>query len=143
MMAKYCPTFSCGHEAEVVLFGREKDRDRKLRWYRENGLCPECYRVKQTAEVALKSEGLPPLTGTDKQVHWAAKIRVDVISYVRNKVSSANNTEEQKDGVTQIFLELCQSRTEAKWWIDNRDEYNTMKLLWTEVIRIAKERQLT
>lgn len=142
-MAKYCPTFSCGHKAEIVLFGPEKQRDRKIRWYRENGLCPECYRGKQAAEVALKSEGLPPLTGTDKQVQWAAKIRVDVISYVRNKVSSANNTEKQKDGVMRIFLELCQSKTEAKWWIDNRAADYAMKILWPDVIRIAKERQLT
>ncbi|GEO26855.1 hypothetical protein AAC03nite_26400 [Alicyclobacillus acidoterrestris] len=141
-MAKYYPTFSCGHQNEVVLFGPEKERDRKLQWYRESGLCPHCYKAKQATEVAFASEGLPTLTGTDKQVQWAKKIRVDAINYVRNKVSRANNTQEQKDEVIKVFLELCHSKTDSKWWIDNRDEDGAMRILWPEVIRNVKERQL-
>ncbi|MFD1674305.1 hypothetical protein [Alicyclobacillus fodiniaquatilis] len=141
-MAKYYPTFSCWHQDEVVLFGPEKERDRKLQWFRESGLCPQCYKAKQVAEVERGSEGLPPLSETDKQIQWAEKIRVDVIGYVKNKISKASNTEAQKEGFTKIFLELCDSKTEAKWWIDNRDGHSTMKMLWPEVIRIAKERQL-
>lgn len=141
-MAKYYPTFSCGHEHEVVLFGPQKDRDRKLQWYRDSGLCPQCFKDKQAVEVESGSEGLPILAGTDKQIQWAAKIRADVIDYVQNKIREAKNTDEQKEGVTKIFLELCQSKTEAKWWIDNRDAHSTMKMLWTDVIKIAKERQL-
>lgn len=45
-MAKYEAKFSCGHTAEVTLFGPYAERDRKLAWYAESGLCPECYKAK-------------------------------------------------------------------------------------------------
>ncbi len=45
-MAKYEATFSCGHTAKVTLFGPYAERERKLAWYAESGLCPECYKAK-------------------------------------------------------------------------------------------------
>lgn len=45
-MAKYEVTFSCGHKGEVQLLGPGKDRERKLAWYAESGLCPDCYRAQ-------------------------------------------------------------------------------------------------
>jgi len=45
-MAKYEAKFSCGHTAEVTLFGPHAERERKLAWYAESGLCPECYKAK-------------------------------------------------------------------------------------------------
>ena len=45
-MAKYNVKFSCGHVGEVKLFGPYAERDRKLAWYAESGLCPECYKAQ-------------------------------------------------------------------------------------------------
>lgn len=85
---KYYVTFSCGHEGEVNLYGKAKDRDRRIAWYEEEGICPDCYRKmkeeerrKADEELAayadkIKTEwNLPELEGTEKQVAWARKIR--------------------------------------------------------------------
>ena len=45
-MATYNVKFSCGHVGEVKLFGPYAERDRKLAWYAESGLCPDCYRAQ-------------------------------------------------------------------------------------------------
>lgn len=55
-MAKYTITMSCGHEDTIELFGKEIDRQRKLGYFKESGLCKECYK-KQMYEKA-KAEGL-------------------------------------------------------------------------------------
>lgn len=42
-MAKYDVTFSCGHTERIVLFGKMKDREKKIAWFEKKGLCKECY----------------------------------------------------------------------------------------------------
>lgn len=51
-MAKYDVTYSCGHEGTVELFGKEKDRQRKIEWYESTGLCPECYKKEMREKEA-------------------------------------------------------------------------------------------
>lgn len=86
-MAKYNVKFSCGHTATIELYGKEKDRQRKIAWYEENGLCPDCYRKQQEKEKEAAAEkaaaeasnlGLPELIGSPKQIAWADKIRVGI-----------------------------------------------------------------
>ena len=55
-MAKYTITMSCGHTDTVELFGREKDRQRKIEYFEEQGLCKECYKKEMQAQV--EKEGL-------------------------------------------------------------------------------------
>lgn len=49
-MAKYSITYSCGHEGTVQLFGKNEERDRKIKYYEEFGLCPECYKKQKQEE---------------------------------------------------------------------------------------------
>ena len=49
-MAKYDVTYSCGHTGIVELFGKNSERERKLQWFSESGLCPECYKAQKRAE---------------------------------------------------------------------------------------------
>lgn len=85
---KYYVTFSCGHEGEVNLYGKAAERDRRIAWYEEEGICPDCYRKMKEEERRKADEGLaayadkieaewnlPELEGTEKQVAWARKIR--------------------------------------------------------------------
>lgn len=85
---KYYVTFSCGHEGEVNLYGKAAERDRRIAWYEEEGICPDCYRKmkeeerrkadEELAAYADKIEAewnLPELEGTEKQIAWARKIR--------------------------------------------------------------------
>ena len=53
-MAKYTVTFSCGHTDTVELFGKDSDRERKIEYFKEQGICPHCY--KESLE-AKKAEG--------------------------------------------------------------------------------------
>ena len=71
-------TFSCGHTGEVQLFGSNKDRERKIKWYEESALCPECYKRQQEERCkALAAEyNLPEITGvSDKQIAFAESLR--------------------------------------------------------------------
>ncbi|MEO3161090.1 hypothetical protein [Ruminococcus bicirculans (ex Wegman et al. 2014)] len=47
---KYNITFSCGHTGTVELFGKDKDRHKKLEYFQENGLCSECYKKMMREE---------------------------------------------------------------------------------------------
>lgn len=57
---KYDITYSCGHEGRVELFGKTEDRERKIAWYKSNGICPECYKEmkKMDAEIEAEKTGL-------------------------------------------------------------------------------------
>lgn len=90
-MAKYDVRFSCGHVATICLYGKEADRQRKIAWYEENGLCPDCYRKQQEEEKKAAAEkaaaeasslGLPELIGSPKQIAWADKIRVGIVNTI-------------------------------------------------------------
>ena len=89
---KYYVTFRCGHEGEVNLYGKAAERDRRIAWYEEEGICPDCYRKmkeeerrkadEELAAYADKIEteyNLPELEGTEKQIAWARKIRAGAI----------------------------------------------------------------
>lgn len=71
-------TFSCGHTGEVQLFGSNKDRERKIKWYEESALCPNCYKKQQEErgkELAAEYN-LPEITGvSDKQIAFAESLR--------------------------------------------------------------------
>ena len=49
---KYDVKFSCGHTETVELFGKNADRQRKIAWFEESGLCSKCYAEKKAAEMA-------------------------------------------------------------------------------------------
>lgn len=108
-MAKYNVTFSCGHEVEVELYGPQSDRKRKLEFFRESALCREC-ELKAAKEYAER-EGLPPLTGTEKQVRWAETIRAERIM----DAAQVGQTPQEQEA-----LERLRNITSAGWWIENR-----------------------
>ena len=47
---KYTITMGCGHEETIQLFGPTSERERKLEYLKENGLCKEFYRKKMEAK---------------------------------------------------------------------------------------------
>lgn len=154
-MAKYDVEFSCGHVEEMQLYGKHKDRERRIAWYKEYGLCKACYEAQQIAgieEFEAKYD-LPQLDGTEKQVRWARKIRKDVIAEIKEKRAEQlerekNNANWEKllveangrfktvdelkefiDGCVQDWKKCVaeglktEKACQAKFWIDNRDEY--------------------
>ena len=68
-MAKYNITYSCGHEGTVQLFGKSEERERKIKYYEEFGLCTECYKKQkqeENAELGLLIGGSVVDTLSDK-----------------------------------------------------------------------------
>lgn len=62
-MAKYNVKYSCGHGIhEVVLFGKETERERKIEWMEGSMVCPECY--KKEIEEKNKKMGIVVRIGT-------------------------------------------------------------------------------
>ena len=128
-MAKYDVTFSCGHTAVVELFGKEKDRDTKIKWYGEYALCPDCYKAAREAELKdrAKENNLPELEGSEKQIKWANRLRDEFFSLLENHYSGirAKCPEEQLaalDDVNQKYHNYFAGKTSAKWWIESRDK---------------------
>lgn len=149
-MAWYYGTFSCGHEGRVNIIGPTKDRqwkaDRKF-----EGLCPECFEKerelererenKKAAEESKEME-LPELTGSEKQVAWANTLRLKFIerfedefknlskngiSYIARRVLeirgdfSKKDIKDMLDHVDDILEYILVTKTEAKYFIDNRN----------------------
>jgi len=116
----------CGKEFTHIHNCWNRDDAKKYEeWAVENiTTCPSCYGAQQRAaerseldklteeaRATVSSAGieLPALTGTEKQIAWAEDIRIrGAAMFVKAKAQ-------------QKAWDLFNSKTDAKWWIDNRD----------------------
>lgn len=96
----------------------------KKDWYCD--ACRKEFGRQQTDKLSKVHQemGLPELTGTPKMLTWAEKIRAELINKVNYlKQSLTHNNASEKDHYDEAFaqfFEEWQTRTSAKWWIDNR-----------------------
>jgi hypothetical protein len=153
-MARYTVERACGHEETVVLFGKMKDREWRLEKVEPSKLCSECWQkeverkreeeTKKAAEEA-KESGLPELTGSEKQVAWAERIRIQLLSGLEELAARMAERPEnmKKVGITleQVdeAMKAIQQKTSASWWIDHRDAgaYNLAEIMLKELKAIA------
>lgn len=77
----------------------------------EGGMCKKCYRNKKNAEnvAAVEAYNLVELTGSEKQIAWANNIRAKLTLEAIKNVEAKNE-----------LLQMINTKTTAKWWIDNR-----------------------
>jgi hypothetical protein len=133
-MAKYNVTYGCGHSGTVSLYGKNVDRERKLKWM-ETVDCLDCCRIKRESAHAeatklaaeqATAQGLPKLVGSKKQRAWAETIRKDALiapwNIIRTDVDAKSHPQYNIVAEAQKRLE---TETSAKWWIDNRNSINT------------------
>ena len=111
-MAWYRGEFACGHEGRVNVVGKVKDRQWKIDRAFDNN-CEDCIKrqyQKENEIAATKSKelDLAELSGSDKQIQWANKIRLDIIKIL------------EKEDEHEIVCFLTQSKINAAWWINNR-----------------------
>lgn len=147
-MARYtveCP--SCNETYDVKLYGRQSDRQWRLDTW--DWTCDQCRQrqreeTNQAAAAANQADGLPPLTGSEKQISWAESIRKEIIEKVADQVGRlvvqvrdtvANSREhadqlagrygfESAEQVIEKALaveEVLAANTSASWWIDHRN----------------------
>ncbi len=98
--------------------------------------CPDCYkaRMQREREEANRKAvadsviaGLPELSGSEKQISWATKIRKDFIDerFPLDKLSDTG-----KD----CLMDFMSSHKESRYWIDNRFSFgeiqNSIVDLW-------------
>ena len=102
-------------------------------WAREHiTVCPSCYGAAKRAEERARQDAaaekgmqaisengiaLPELTGTEKQIAWANKIRAAAAA-----VFAAA-------GAKPVAWERFAEITAAKWWIENRDYCSNARML--------------
>lgn len=68
---------------------------------------------------------LPELTGSDKQVAWANKIRADLMPAVDAEIArllrkAANGDTDEAQAVAAAWRAEIANQADASWWIDNR-----------------------
>lgn len=138
-MAKYKITYKCGHTAEVQLYGKEAEREKKIKWYATID-CPECEAREQKEKAEAK--GLPHLTGSEKQIIWATKLRNNALDKLDAQISIISN-EQNKSKMTAFRNQWISKETASTYWIDNRDELENLrdiaKLIETSVNFIMKD----
>lgn len=126
-MSKYTVEHSCGHSEDHQIYGKVSERDGKAEWL-AGRLCGDCYRAAkradETAKAAEASVGLPALTGSDKQVAWATKIRARIIAKTREKVEDLiiRQLARKPKATAQMRAVLDQvgvKHADARYWIDN------------------------
>ena len=103
----------CGKEFTVELFGKHSEREWKLE--HNNWECDDCYKAEKEAETAKKSEGLPELQGTEKQVAWAVSLRLNAIKEVKDWFEDEDEAEKLDAAMAKLTTE-----TSAVWFIENR-----------------------
>lgn len=144
-MARYTVTHSCGHDQKHQLFGKSKDRERKLAWLEET-LCSDCWKAAQDkkhaeesaqAQAANAASGLPTLEGSPKQIAWAEtirktwlselaeycqKVRADIPSYwSSSSVELRSQAAQELSDATYLVESELRKNQSARWWIDHRD----------------------
>lgn len=96
-------------------------------WAREHiTVCPTCYRygmerldMQKNAEIiSAKGVTLPEIDGTEKQIKWANKICMEAVAHVCAAL--------RPEGIPMV-QERLNTLTDARWWIDNRDELHTAR----------------
>ena len=114
-------TGTCGHTSERNLTdasgGEPGPRSLKksIAYWSAKG-CTDCYvnGKKAATATALETFGtLPDLVGSERQVAWAVRIRETLLTKVSESV---------KDGDGGARVALLATVTDAKFWLDTRDE---------------------
>lgn len=134
----------------VALFGRTRDREWKLDNYTWTcDSCKEKERAESGARAAVEAikNGFPPLSGSDKQVAWAERIRLGNLNKVETEVlpdtfrsgfarfcsevgddsrnlffDSPKTSEEANEAVSKVFSQFIDENTQSRFWIDNRHD---------------------
>lgn len=90
-MAKYDIIYSCGHKGEITLFGKTSERERKIAWCENTGLCPECRKI-ETIKLADKLEkelDLPTVKGvSEKQIAYARSLRYKIANEYKEQIKT-------------------------------------------------------
>jgi hypothetical protein len=131
--------FACGHKGEPKSLPDDPvQREQRIMWLEEKGICKECYVAKMRAEedremeeisMSLAELQLPLLEGSEKQTKWADNIRLKIIDGFVGKNGGIETVMEKilkhkgsdtKEGKMATVVDSVLNKTSAHFWIDNR-----------------------
>lgn len=121
-------THSCGHTAtrdlSHVPAGRRKTHAFGIS---KHQVCPKCLKSQKSQDLEKRNRAvlaeaagfeeehaLPELTGSEKQVSWATRVRYQVLS----EIQDADEHPEDQDTAEQT-IQAAKALTRAGWWLDN------------------------
>jgi hypothetical protein len=91
----------CGHEDTVELFGKTADRERKIDWFKSEGMCKECYRkqkeAKDMTKITFNSKRGKEYTinlnldGTEKQKKYAHDLLEKCVHNYNNRLNDQDS----------------------------------------------------
>ncbi|WP_295442559.1 hypothetical protein [uncultured Thiodictyon sp.] len=125
---------SCGHTERHQLYGPGRTRDWRAQCLVADP-CEDCARAAREAENAAAAAanaeaGLPPMTGTEKQIAWAETIRAYKLDLLgRALTGDLTGIDlaafwgglDRRDPRAPAMVDALQAQTLASWWIDHRD----------------------
>lgn len=135
--------FSCGH-TEIVNLRHIPARRRKAYAFDlgEHNFCTPCFKAYGTAlleqynrqtlldaEEFAQEHHLPDLTGSEKQIAWAAKVRYQTLTMILDF----------NEATGRRVLAAAMELTRSGWWLDNCAEKDLDVEGLTEVILTADE----
>lgn len=164
----HCTCRKCGEEFEKIMYaGKCRDAESKARWAEGYfDLCPDCEKIEEQEKLEAKEKELelPDLTGSEKQIAWARKIRIEKIREVADYLENEHNTLKRiteaieagderytSDKLDEVIeevdildrcYELLIGQTESRFWIDNRDKYhwNFLKMMRPEATKSDEQK---
>ena len=134
-------TYSCGHEGTIEVFGKAEERERKIKYFEEYGLCPDCYKEEKKGEEKAFAEKyeLPELQGSEKQISWAESIRKEKIEeFEKEKPAIRKGAGDDFADFLNDFTTNYYKNTSASWWIDHREWRTFKKELLKEAVTTFK-----
>lgn len=130
-MAKIQAIHTCGHTEEYKIAGRKNEAYWQSRYEAE--ACWECRKAEENikAQLANQSNGLPALSGSEKQIAWAETLRMKSLKSIEQFIDDARKLGERQGvdqaqidegiGKLQAAADKIKGVALASWWIDRRD----------------------
>ncbi|MGN1101552.1 MAG: hypothetical protein ACI4RG_05115 [Huintestinicola sp.] len=123
---KYEVTFSCGHTETVELFGKNEERERKIKWYQESSICNSCYKERkkkyyEDVLAALEDEAMrkswPEIKGYSS---FDAKKRRSEYMQAAEKLLEDPNLQKSENTakLLSLAIDLAIKHTDAEYWVN-------------------------
>ena len=119
---------ACGHKERHAFTGPKWKKAKDAEWQKGQD-CTACWSLKKAEEQEsiCGVEALPELDGAERQVSWARSLRAEAIGRVKleawrmDQARKLKGLEPATDRYLALVLPLLLGRTDAHWWIDNRE----------------------
>lgn len=146
--AKYKIKFTCGHfEIKDLSATPAGKRVNKASWMGQNFTCNKCFKAKGSEELAKNNaqtlaeaeafeqeHDLPELTGSDKQIPWATRVRYQLLADGMDELQGDDEQIEE-------LLHAARTITRSGWWIDYKDADpdEVHEVVTTGAVKVAQQ----